>query len=83
MITALPCRGFIAKAGLYALAFPIRVVDLELHEFDLRVERKQFIERFSRVVERKTDMFYKPFFFLLPDETPGVHCIGCRDVLIA
>ena len=52
----MPDCGFIALPGLDAVAFPIKVVELELHILHLRVFRQDTVQHFRTVVEGQPDV---------------------------
>ena len=53
-------------------AVPVEVVDLELHDFGLRVVSDELLELFGRAVRREADMLCQAAFLHALHEVPGV-----------
>ena len=61
----------IAFAGLHALAVPVEVVQLQLHELDLGVFGQHAVQHVGMVMERETHVLDEPLalFFGQPGKT--------------
>ena len=68
-------RRLIAGPGLYPLALPVQVVDLELHEFHLRVLREDLVQQLGGAVEGEAGVLHQSLGLLVQQPAEAVELL--------